>query len=124
MSINNYCENGGQCLQDHPTCPSTRICICPNCFFGNQCQFYAKGLGSTLDEILGYEFKRNAKLSEQPMTVKVSIAITMLLFIIGIINSILSIILFQRKKTQEVGCGIYIWTSSLFSLMIMILFTS
>ena len=29
----NHCVNGAQCLQDHQTCPSTRICICPNCFF-------------------------------------------------------------------------------------------
>ncbi len=122
-SLNNYCENKGRCLQDHPTCPSTRICLCSNCFFGNRCQFYAKGLGSTLDEILGYEIKRNIVLSKQPMTVKVGAGITMLLFVIGIINSILSIIIFSRKKSQEVGCGIYLLGSSITSLFTMILFT-
>ncbi|CAF4431886.1 unnamed protein product, partial [Adineta steineri] len=56
--LKKYCANEAQCVQDHPTCPSTRICICPECFFGNECQFYAKALGSTLDKILNYEFKQ------------------------------------------------------------------
>ncbi|CAF1022256.1 unnamed protein product [Adineta steineri] len=45
------------------------ICfIDPACFFGDECQFYTKGLGSTLDEILGYELKRNTILSKQFIT--------------------------------------------------------
>jgi hypothetical protein len=117
-----YCANGGQCLQDHPTCPSTKICLCPSCFFGNQCQFYAKGLGSTLDEILGYEFKRNKILSEQPIRVIIGATITIVIFIIGLINSILSIITFSREKSHETGCGIYLLASSITSLLTMILF--
>jgi hypothetical protein len=119
---NNYCANGGQCLQDHPTCPSTKICLCPSCFFGNQCQFYAKGLGSTLDEILGYEFKRNKMLSEQPKRVIIGATITIVIFVIGIINSILSIITFSREKSHETGCGIYLLASSITSLLTMIMF--
>ncbi|CAF2667080.1 unnamed protein product [Rotaria sp. Silwood2] len=121
--LKNYCKNEAKCLQDHPSCPSTRICVCPKCFFGNQCQFYAKGLGSTLDEILGYEFKNNIMLSKQPFTVKMSAIITMLICIIGIINGILSIITFLRKQTREVGCGIYLLASSITSLLTMALFT-
>lgn len=120
--INNYCQNDGQCLQNHPTCLSTKICFCPNCFFGSQCQFYAKGLGSTLDEILGYEFKRNQPLFKQPMTVIVASIITILIFLIDIINSILSMITFAQKRSHEVGSGIYLLTSSVTSLCIMILF--
>ncbi len=76
---------------------STKICLCPSCFFGNRCQFYAKGLGSTLDESLGYEFKHNTRLSEQLIT---------------------------RRKPLEAGCGIYLLTSSITSLLTMILFYS
>ncbi|CAF0733758.1 unnamed protein product [Adineta steineri] len=121
--LKKYCANQAECVQDHPTCPSTRICICPECFFGNECQFYAKALGSTLDEILGYEFKRNVILSQQPITVKVSAIITMIIFLIGLINCILSMIIFRREASQKVGCGIYLLTASINSLAIMILFT-
>ncbi|CAF0733814.1 unnamed protein product [Adineta steineri] len=121
--LKKYCANEAECVQDHPTCPSTRICICPECFFGNECQFYAKALGSTLDEILGYEFKRNIILSQQPITVKVSAIITMIIFLIGLINCILSMIIFRREASQKVGCGIYLLTASINSLAIMILFT-
>ncbi|CAF0857863.1 unnamed protein product [Adineta steineri] len=122
-SLTKHCANGAQCVQDHPICPSTRICICPACFFGDECQFYAKALGSTLDEILGYELKRNTILSKQPITVIVSATITMIIFAVGFINCILSIIVFARQTSQKVGCGIYLLTASITSLAIMILFT-
>jgi len=119
---NNFCMNDGQCLQDHPTCPSTTICLCPSCFFGNRCQFYAKGLGSTLDEILGYEFQRHRTLTKQPLTITLSAFITMFIFLLGLISSILTIIVFSRKESLEIGCGIYILASSITSLVTMILF--
>ncbi len=119
----NYCANEVECLQDHPFCPSTRICTCQNCFFGNQCQFYAKGLGSTLDEILGYEFKSNTNFSKQPSTVKVGGIVTILICLIGVINCSLSIKIFSRKKSKEVGCGLYLLASSYTSLITVILFT-
>jgi len=120
---NDFCKDGAQCLEDHPTCPSTRICVCTDCFFGDQCQFYAKGLGSTLDEILGYEIKPNTILSEQPFSVKLSAIVTMIMFIIGIVNGIVSILTFSRKKSKEVGCGIYLLASSITSVLAVILFT-
>ncbi|CAF4997240.1 unnamed protein product, partial [Rotaria socialis] len=43
-----------------------QLFVCTDCFFGHQCQFYAKGLGLTLDEILGYEIKHNLIFTEQP----------------------------------------------------------
>ncbi|CAF0940498.1 unnamed protein product [Adineta steineri] len=120
-SLTKHCANGAQCVQDHPFCPSTRICICPACFFGEECQFYTKGLGSTLDEILGYELKRNTILSKQPITVKVSAAITMIIFAVGLINCILSIMVCRRPASQKVGCGIYLLIASYNSITIMIL---
>ncbi|CAF4978062.1 unnamed protein product, partial [Rotaria sp. Silwood1] len=121
--LKHYCQNGAECLQDHPTCPSSIICVCNDCFFGNKCQYYAKGLGLTLDEILGYEIKHNIILSKQPFSVKLSAIITMFMFIIGIINGILSILTFKRKSCQEVGCGIYLLASSITSIIIVILFS-
>ena len=117
------CSNDAQCLQDHPSCPSAIICVCTDCFFGNQCQFYAKGLGLTLEEILGYEIKRYVRLSKQTFSVQLSAILTMIMLLAGIINGILSILTFKNKTSREVGCGIYLLVSSIFSLTIVILFT-
>ena len=117
---NTHCTNGEQCLQDHPHCPSTKICLCRNCFFGSQCQFYAKALGSTLDEILGYEFRRNQPLIKQPIRVTFAAVLTIVIFFIGMINSILAIITFSRSKARGVGCGKYLLASSVTSLLTMV----
>jgi hypothetical protein len=119
----NSCRNKGQCLQDHPYCPSAIICVCQECFFGHQCQFYAKSFGLTLDEILGYEIQRNIFLSKQSFSVRLTAIITMIMFSIGLINGICSILTFNNKISQEVGCGMYLLASSITSLMIVCLFT-
>ncbi|CAF3923216.1 unnamed protein product [Adineta steineri] len=116
------CLNDGHCLQDHPTCPSTVICVCSNCFYGNQCQFYTKGLGLTLDEILTYEIKSNKNFFQQTLTIQLSALITIIIFLAGLFNSIFSILIFKRNTCQEVGCGIYLLTSSIISLFVIILF--
>ncbi|CAF4950669.1 unnamed protein product [Rotaria socialis] len=54
-----YCENGGVCLQDRPQCPESILCACIDCFFGDRCQFYAKGIGMTLDDMLRYVIRPN-----------------------------------------------------------------
>ncbi|CAF5190176.1 unnamed protein product [Rotaria magnacalcarata] len=54
-----YCENGGICLQDTYECPESILCVCTDCFFGNRCQFYAKGIGLTLDDMLRYAIQPN-----------------------------------------------------------------
>ncbi|UJR06778.1 hypothetical protein I4U23_011065 [Adineta vaga] len=118
-----YCLNDGKCYQDHPYCPSTKICLCSNCFFGQQCQFYAKGIGSTLDEILGYEFIEKKPFFFQPFRIQLSSGITIFLFLIGIINGILSLMTFTQKKVRQVGCGLYLLSSSISSLLTVTFFT-
>jgi hypothetical protein len=118
-----WCKNGVECLEDHPSCPSTRICVCQDCFFGDQCQFYAKGFGVTLDEILGYEIKRNTSILQQPLSVKLSGLVTMIMFVVGLINIILVMFVFTDENSQEVGCGFYLFASSVTSLVVIFLFT-
>jgi hypothetical protein len=122
-SSKDLCQNGGQCFEDHPWCPSVTICVCQPCFFGNRCQFYTKGFGLTLDEILGYEISRNKKMSLQPLSVQLSGIVTMIIFLFGLIDSILSLLTFTDKTIQDVGCVFYLVGSSFLSLIIIILFT-
>jgi hypothetical protein len=85
------CENEGQCHPDRTTCPSSTICICPECFYGGRCQFKTKTFSLSLDVILGYHIRPYVMIIRQPVPVKVSIALTTLMLVIGLINSILSI---------------------------------
>lgn len=117
------CSNGGRCLQDHPRCPSTRICVCPDCFFGDRCQYYAKGLGATLDEILGYEIQFRTAVLRQPVSVQLALFVTVTMCLLGLASGLCSILTFSRPKPQEVGCGLYLWASSISSLCAVILFT-
>ncbi|CAF4165851.1 unnamed protein product, partial [Adineta steineri] len=79
---NVYCENGGTCLQDRRICFLNILCVCNDCFFGDRCQFYAKGIGLTLDDLLRYEIRPNSTLNDQSLVVKLSAVSVMILFLI------------------------------------------
>ncbi|CAF4139380.1 unnamed protein product [Adineta steineri] len=62
-------------------------------------------------------------LSDQTILVKISAALTMIMFVGGLINSILSLITFQNKDLRQVGCGIYLLASSITSFLTITMFT-
>jgi hypothetical protein len=117
------CENGGSCYSDNPNCPQASICQCQDCFYGIRCQFNTKGFGLSLDAILGYHIRPDTSLVHQSLIIQVTVTITMVMFIIGLINSILCIITFQNKKQRDIGCGIYLLGLSINSLLAMTMFT-
>jgi hypothetical protein len=118
-----YCENGGQCFQNSVTCPSAAICACPSCYFGTRCHLSTKGFGLPLDVILGYQIWPNIAFTKQPLTLRMSLLVTVIMLVLGIMNGILSIPTFQRKKLREFGCGVYLYIASIISLLTMITFT-
>jgi hypothetical protein len=117
------CKNGAQCLQDHPSCPSSIVCVCAECFYGSRCQFSTKGFGLSLDVLLGYQVHSHITLRQQPKAVQVSMAITMIILALGLANGILSIMTFRSKKSRESGCGLYLLCSSITSILTTIIFT-
>ncbi|CAF4225029.1 unnamed protein product, partial [Adineta steineri] len=76
-----------------------------SCVIGDQCNFYIKGIGLTLDDILQNELQPNTVLNSQSFSIKLSAGLTIIMFIAGLINSVLSFITFQSKDSQQVGCG-------------------
>ncbi|CAF1439768.1 unnamed protein product [Adineta steineri] len=60
-------------------------------------------------------------LSNQPLLIQISIGITTLMFIFGLISGILSILTFHMKKTRDVGCGFYLFISSWNSMLTLII---
>ncbi|CAF0839228.1 unnamed protein product [Adineta steineri] len=66
----NTCENGAKCFQDNLKCPQASLCMCPECFYGTQCQFTTKGFGLSLDAVLGYHIQPHVALQHQSSTVQ------------------------------------------------------
>jgi hypothetical protein len=113
-----FCENDGECFQDHPECPTRSICMCSPCFYGIQCQFRTSGFGLSLDNILGYHILPNVDFNHQPFIVKMDFALTIILLVTGLIDSVISIMTFKNKVVLEVGCGLYLLNSSITTLLI------
>ena len=90
---------------------------------GDRCDFYVKGIGLTLDDILRDELRSNTTLNHQSVSIKISGALTILMLVAGLINSILSLITFQSKACRQVGCGMYLLASSVSSFLAISMFT-
>ena len=118
----NPCQHNGKCFQDDPKCPSSSACVCDDCSYGSLCQFSTNSFDLSLDVILGYQIRPNISFGEQRSIIKVIISIVILMFICGLLNSILCLMTFQGKKTREVGCGYYLLTSSCISILVTIMF--
>lgn len=84
---------------------------------GDQCSSYTKGIGLTLDDILRNAIEQNTEWNDQPFLVKMSAAVTMIMFAGGLINSVLSVMTFRSVDSQKVGCGMYLLASSITSLL-------
>ena len=65
-----YCLHEGECLMNDPECPTKIMCNCMDCFFGDRCQFPAKGIGLTLDDILRYHIRPHIPMQDQSNTLK------------------------------------------------------
>ncbi|CAF4071728.1 unnamed protein product, partial [Adineta steineri] len=93
-----------------------------SCVIGDQCNFYIKGIGLTLDDILRDELQPNIVLNNQSFSIKLGAGLTIIMFVAGLINSVLSLITFQHKNSQQVGCGTYLLVSSITSLLAISMF--
>ncbi|CAF1467884.1 unnamed protein product [Adineta ricciae] len=116
----NDCLNDGQCFQNHPHCPTKTMCVCPDCFYGDKCQLTTRHFGLSLDAILGYHIHSHLSITQQTMPVQISLILATLIFIIGIITGFLSNLTFHSEATRIIGCGFYLFISSITSMMIII----
>jgi len=106
------CENDGQCFQDDRRCPTKSICLCKPCSYGNRCQHRTSGLGLSLDAILSYH-----------IIIKISLILTIIFMLAGLINGALSFMTFKNKSVCTVGCGLYLLSSSITTVILTVLFT-
>jgi len=93
------------------------MCVCNKCYFGAKCQLTTKGFGLSLDTILGYQVRQHESIPRQKAAVKVSIAMITFMFSIGLISGTFSTMVFSSKNLLEVGCGFYLRTLSILSMV-------
>ena len=118
-----YCGNDGECFQNDLNCPTSSFCACHRCYFGSRCQFSTKGSTLSLDIILGYHIYPKIDIQQQPIIVKIAIVLASIIFAIGVINGSLAMQTFRRKETRNVGCGLYLFTTSILSMIIVVILT-
>ena len=118
-----FCQNEGQCLQDAHRCPSMLTCVCLSCFYGSRCQFSTHGFALSIDGILGYHIQPHISMLRQPIAVRVSIALSTVLILLGFVNGVLSLITYKDKTVLELGCGFYLLVLSITTLLTFTLFT-
>ena len=117
-----YCENSISCFPDARDCPTTVVCQCLECYYGSRCQFSTQGISLSLDVMLGYHIRPQINLVHQPLITKVTAGVMMLIAILGVCNSLLGIVTFQRTHVQDSASRIYLLISSFSSLATMIIF--
>jgi len=132
-SDDSHCRFHGQCFHydlqssyyhDGPGCLKSTWCKCNRCYYGTQCEFTTSGFGLSIDSILGYHIETQTKLIHQPLIVQISLVLTIVYFIFGSINSLLSFLTFKNHRTHEVGCGFYLLTSSIITFLLTIFFVA
>jgi hypothetical protein len=112
------CQGEAKCYQDHPQCPTMRMCVCQECYYGTRCQFNAKHFDVSLDSMIGYHIYSDFPILKQSAAVKISISMGIVMLVIVLISGNLLIWTFQVKVCRETGCGIYIYGSSIIIISI------
>jgi hypothetical protein len=80
-------------------------------------------VGLTLDDLLSDDIRWNASLNNQSFTVKMSAALSIIMFIASLVNSVFSLVTFQNNQLRKVGCGVYLLVLSITSHITISLFT-
>jgi len=77
----------------------------------------------TINDILRNKIQSNLSFRKQSALIQTAAGLTMIMFVIGFINGIFSLITFRNKELRKVGCGIYLLASSITSLLTITMFT-
>jgi hypothetical protein len=77
----------------------------------------------SLDSILGYHIKPRISLNQQPLIIKISISVSTILFVLGLMNGLLSIVTFHQMKRKQIGSLNYLLISSIISIVMIVVLT-
>ena len=93
------CFAGGICIQGDPEVKSDFQCVCPQCSYGDRCEFTTHALGFTLDFLLA---------TDSSFVRILYTSVAALLFAIGIFNNLCSYFTFKRPQPRKISVGNYL----------------
>ncbi|CAF1690118.1 unnamed protein product, partial [Adineta ricciae] len=93
------------------------------CNVGGPCETRRKPIGINLDDILRSQVKQSMPINDQPSVIKIGGALSIVMFVAALANSICSILTFQNANLRKNGCGLYLLASSITSLLTITMFT-
>ncbi|CAF2037461.1 unnamed protein product [Rotaria magnacalcarata] len=99
-----YCLNGDQC------------------YLGTQCHLPTKSFGLSLDVIIGYRIRPYTAFKDQPLILKTSAIITIIMLVVGLINGCLCTFTFKQKNLRKFDNEIYLLVASIVSVITMTMF--
>lgn len=100
------CLSNGKCIKGDIHNDNDFICLCPQCYRGDRCEFNMQAFGFTIDSLL-------VDCSREMMIVYLSMV--MLLFIVGFFNNLCSFVTFKRPTPRKVGVGNYLFIITCFN---------
>ncbi|CAF1476914.1 unnamed protein product [Adineta ricciae] len=87
------------------------------CYVGGACNTQVKSIDLTLDDILRLEIKRNMTIHEQTFAIRISAALSIIMFTTGVVSSFSTMLTFQNASSRTVGCSLYLLASSATSVL-------
>lgn len=100
------CLSGGKCLQNDPQDRNDFVCLCSSCHQGHRCEFNMEAFGSTFDLLL-LRCVKGLKIFY--------FSIVILLFIMGFITNLCSLVTFKRPTPRKFCTGTYLFLVTCFN---------
>jgi hypothetical protein len=98
------CLSNGKCLKSD----QNFVCLCPQCYQGDRCEFNLQEFGFTLDSLL-IDYSREVKI--------IYLLMAFLLFLIGLFNNLCSFMTFKRSTPRKFRVGNYLLIITCFNQM-------
>ena len=103
-----HCLSDGRCLRGDPYRSNDFVCLCPECYSGQQCQFNTKSFSFTLDQL----FSPDLLSGQGQMTTSLLIFFSLFLFVLALPNNLFSLLTLLRRSCLRHGVGHYLlWMS-------------
>lgn len=103
------CQSNAKCLKGSR---KGLVCICPLCHSGDRCQFSLESFSFTVDQLFLNDLQSSSSTIKY-LTIIVLIIVSVILFLVGLLNNLCCFVTFRQKKCRHNGIGEYLFYMSI-----------